>query len=56
MIIKYHEVSLQRVVEHWAKDYQGNGVVFSDAFVDVGKGVVVFKLYVDEVKEEKHDS
>ena len=50
--IKYQEVALSDVLDFFAKSFQltdGSTVESHDAFVDVGKGKVIFKLYVRSV-------
>jgi len=52
MRIEYHEVDLNEVMRHWAKDYKpprsGGSVSFGDFWVDTSKNRAIFKLYVTE--------
>lgn len=53
--VHYQEISLKTVINYYAKGFDIKGATLEnfDAFVDVAKGVVVYKLYVeqDKVKE-----
>jgi len=50
MRIEYREADLAHVLRFWSDKYQypdGRRVTCGDAFVDTGKGRVIFKLYVE---------
>lgn len=53
MKIKFEEKLMSEVTDYFAKDFTSDDgeIVKSEAFVDMAKGVVLFKLTVEDNKE-----
>ncbi len=58
LTVNYQEVPLLQVLEHFAKGFkhedESKVVAKSEAFVDPVRGMVVFKLYVEEHEDKKN--
>lgn len=57
LTVNYQEVPLIKVLEHFGKGFKheddSKTVVRFEAFIDVVRGVVVYKLYVEESDDKK---
>jgi hypothetical protein len=58
MEIEYQEIPIGSVMEYFVKGFEHNGgkqIRRHEAFVDLHKGIVVFKLYVEDAKPVTKD-
>ena len=56
LTVNFQEIPLQKVIESFAKGFvapEGKNIVRHESFVDPVKGVVIYKLFVEETPEEK---
>lgn len=57
LTVNYQEVPLVKVLKHFGKGFKhedgSKTVVRFEAFIDVVRGVVVYKLYVEESDDKK---
>ena len=54
MRVEYQEVPLEEVISYYSDDFEPVGVLIDSCeyFLDIQKGVVVFKLYTEDAKDE----
>lgn len=56
LTVNYQEIALAKVLEHFGKGFKheddSKRVVRFEAFIDPVRGVVVYKLYVEESGED----